>query len=66
MRREVELLPDRVMVFLIWDRFTLQAVPREHILQLDFAESPVTAGSQPVPTRQFTNRAFDGVALVHS
>jgi hypothetical protein len=46
-------------------RLTLQAVPREQVLQFDFRKTPVTTAPQTMPTRQFTKRAFDGVAPVH-
>ena len=37
----------------------------EEVLQLDFRETPVTAAPQPVPTRQFTQGAFNPIAPVH-
>ena len=37
----------------------------EEILQFDFAKTPVTAAAQAVPTRQFTQGAFNRIALVH-
>jgi hypothetical protein len=37
----------------------------EEVLQFDFPETPVTAAPHPVPPRQFTQGAFNGVALVH-
>jgi hypothetical protein len=37
----------------------------EEVLQFDFAETPLTAAAHAVPTRQFTQGAFNRVALVH-
>ena len=37
----------------------------EEVLQFDFPETPVTAAAHPVPACQFTQGAFNRVALVH-
>jgi hypothetical protein len=37
----------------------------EEVLQLDFAKAPVTAAAHAMPTRQFTEGAFNGITPVH-
>jgi hypothetical protein len=37
----------------------------QQVLQFDFRKASITAAAQTMPTRQFTEGAFDGVALMH-
>ena len=37
----------------------------EEVLQLDLAKAPVTAAAHAVPTRQFTQGAFNRITPVH-